>query len=129
MAIVVRYEGPSANGMRELVALPALIEGMGLAGDVALITDGRISGGTSGLNVSAVMPEAYRDGKIALLQDGDKIDIDLIKLKIAMDVNSKDLKTREKKHKPKDIVMTGLMLRYSKLVTTASEGCSYRKKF
>ncbi|MCL2861707.1 MAG: dihydroxy-acid dehydratase [Firmicutes bacterium] len=128
--VVVRYEGPAGGpGMRELVALPALIEGMGLADGVALITDGRVNGASNGMFISSVMPEAYRDGKIALVKDGDKIDIDLIKQKVQLDIPSKELSQRGKKHKPKDILTTGMLLRYSKLVTSAQDGCTYRKKF
>ncbi|MCL2255792.1 MAG: dihydroxy-acid dehydratase, partial [Firmicutes bacterium] len=109
--VVVRYEGPMGGpGMRELVSLPALIEGMGLSSTVALVTDGRVSGSSDGMFVSAVMPEAYRDGKIALVKDGDKIDIDLVKLKVQLDVPAKEISQRGKKHKPKDILTSGMLL-------------------
>ena len=129
-AVVIRYEGPKGGpGMREMLAPTAALSGMGLDKDVALITDGRFSGATRGLCVGHVCPEAASGGRIALIEDGDKIEIDILKGKLNADINAKDLKNREKKWKPKDSSPTGWLLRYSYLVTSADKGAVLKKKF
>jgi len=128
--VVVRYEGPIGGpGMREMLAPTAALCGMGLDKDVALITDGRFSGATRGMAVGHIAPEAAVGGKIALIQDGDKITIDINKGKIELEVNSKEMKNREKKWKPHDSNPTGWLLRYKYLVTSADKGAVLKKKF
>jgi len=121
--VVIRYEGPKGGpGMREMLGPTAALTGMGLGKDVALITDGRFSGATRGIAVGHICPEAAAGGKIAYINNGDKITIDLTKGSINVDVNAKDLAARMKKQKLKDISCSGYLLRYSKAVTNASKG-------
>ncbi|MCL2061006.1 MAG: dihydroxy-acid dehydratase [Firmicutes bacterium] len=129
-AVVIRYEGPKGGpGMREMLSPTAALTGMGLDKDVALITDGRFSGATRGLCVGHVSPEAADGGRIALIEDGDKIEIDITKGKLSVDINAKDLKLRERKWKPKDDQVSGWLLRYKYLVTGAETGAVLKKKF
>lgn len=128
--VVIRYEGPKGGpGMREMLSPTSALCGMGLDKDVALITDGRFSGATRGLAIGHVCPEAAVGGKIALIEDGDKIDIDIAKGKLSLDVNARELAKRAKKWKPKDSNPTGWLLRYGYLVTSANEGAVLKKKF
>lgn len=128
--VVIRYEGPKGGpGMREMLAPTSALSGMGLDGDVALITDGRFSGATRGLAIGHVCPEAAVGGKIGLIEDGDKIDIDITKGKLQLDVNSKELGKRLKKWKPVDKSTSGWLLRYGYLVTSANQGAVLKKKF
>lgn len=128
--VVIRYEGPVGGpGMREMLSPTSALSGMGLDKDVALITDGRFSGATRGMAIGHVCPEAALGGKIALIKDGDKIDIDIPKGKLSLDVNAKELATRAKKLKPHDSNPTGWLLRYSYLVTGANTGAVMKKKF
>ncbi|MDR2201234.1 MAG: dihydroxy-acid dehydratase [Clostridiales bacterium] len=129
-AVVIRYEGPVGGpGMREMLAPTAALAGMGLDKDVALITDGRFSGATRGLAIGHVCPEAAAGGKIALIKDGDKIEIDISKGKLNLDVNAKEMGIRAKKLKPKDSNPGGWLLRYANLVTGANTGAVMKKKF
>jgi dihydroxy-acid dehydratase len=129
-AVVIRYEGPVGGpGMREMLSPTAALSGMGLDGDVALITDGRFSGATRGLCIGHVCPEAAAGGRIAIIEDGDKITIDIAAGKMNVDIPAKELKTREKKWKPKDSSATGWLLRYRYLVTGANTGAVLKKKF
>ncbi|MCL2797779.1 MAG: dihydroxy-acid dehydratase [Firmicutes bacterium] len=130
-AMVIRYEGPKGGpGMREMLSATAALCGMGLDKDVALITDGRFSGATRGLCVGHVCPEAAAGGRIAYVEDGDPIVIDIPKGKLEVSINPKDLKMREKKWKPKDCTPSGgWLLRYSYLVTGADKGAVLKKKF
>ncbi len=122
--VVIRYEGPSAGpGMREMLAPTSAIVGMGLADDVALITDGRFSGGTRGPCIGHISPEAQACGPIAAIRDGDTIKIDIPKRKLDVAVSDEELKKRLSKwraHKPK--VTTGYLSRYAKLVSSADKG-------
>ena len=128
--VVIRYEGPVGGpGMREMLSPTSALSGMGLDKDVALITDGRFSGATRGLAIGHVCPEAAVGGKIALIKNGDKIDIDIPKGKLNLDVNAKELQSRAKKWKPKDSNPTGWLLRYANLVTSANHGATLKKKF
>jgi dihydroxy-acid dehydratase len=129
-AVIIRYEGPKGGpGMREMLAPTAALCGMGLDAHVALITDGRFSGASRGLCIGHICPEAADGGRIALVEDGDKIEIDILKGKLSVDINVKDLKAREKKWKPKDASPSGWLLRYSYLVTGANTGAVLKKKF
>lgn len=128
--VVIRYEGPKGGpGMREMLSPTSALVGMGLDSSVALITDGRFSGATRGAAIGHVAPEAADGGKIAIIQDGDKIKIDIPKGKLDLDVSGKEIATRLKKLRAKDSNPTGYLLRYSYLVTGAEKGAVMKKKF
>ncbi len=122
--LVIRYEGPKGGpGMREMLAPTSAIMGRGLGKEVALITDGRFSGGTHGLVVGHVTPEAAVGGPIALVKDGDLITIDAVKHTISVDLSAKELAKRRKAWKaPKARYTRGVLAKYAALVTSASEG-------
>lgn len=121
--VVIRNEGPSGGpGMREMLAVTAALVGQGLSDEVALITDGRFSGATHGFMVGHVVPEAAVGGPIALLQDGDQITIDVNQRRI--DVNA-DLQARRKDWQPcKPRYTKGVLAKYAKLVSSASQGAT-----
>lgn len=128
--VVIRYEGPQGGpGMREMLSPTSALVGMGLDKDVALITDGRFSGATRGAAIGHVAPEAAIGGKLALVKDGDKIEIDIPKGKLNLEINAKEMAARTKKWKPKDSNPTGWLLRYANLVTSADKGAILKKKF
>ncbi len=122
--IVVRYEGPKGGpGMREMLAVTSAIIGAGLGDSVALITDGRFSGGTHGFVVGHVAPEAAVRGPLAALQNGDMIEIDAKKLSIRVELSDKEIKARLKKLKPYfPKIRTGVLAKYSRLVSSAALG-------
>ena len=122
--LVIRYEGPRGGpGMREMLAPTSAIMGRGLGKEVALITDGRFSGGTHGLVVGHVTPEAAIGGPIALVKNGDLITIDAVKHTISVDVSAKELAKRRKAWKaPKPRYTRGVLAKYAALVNSASEG-------
>ena len=122
--IVIRYEGPKGGpGMQEMLAPTSALIGQGLGESVGLLTDGRFSGGTWGMVVGHVAPEAYVGGTIALVKEGDSITIDAKKRLIQLNVPAKELAARRKKWKaPKPRYTLGLMAKYMKLVSTASKG-------
>jgi len=122
--IVIRYEGPKGGpGMQEMLAPTSALIGQGLGESVGLVTDGRFSGGTWGMVVGHVAPEAYVGGTIALVKEGDSITIDAKKLLIQLNVSVKELAARRKKWKqPKPRYTRGLLAKYMKLVSTASKG-------
>jgi len=122
--IVIRYEGPKGGpGMQEMLAPTSALIGQGLGESVGLVTDGRFSGGTWGMVVGHVAPEAYVGGTIALVKEGDSITIDARKRLIRLNVSAKELATRKKKWKqPKPRYTRGLLAKYMKLVSTASKG-------
>lgn len=121
--IVIRYEGPKGGpGMREMLAPTSLLVGKGLGTKAALITDGRFSGGTRGICVGHICPEAANGGTIALIEDGDKIKIDINKRTLDLMVNEKTLAERRKKLKPYKIQQNGLLGKYAKTVSDASHG-------
>lgn len=128
--VVIRYEGPKGGpGMREMLSPTASLAGMGLDKDVALITDGRFSGATRGAAIGHICPEAAVGGKIALIQEGDIIDIDILKGKLELKVSAKDLAARAKKLRPKILEVSGYLHRYAELVTSAANGAVFKKKF
>ena len=128
--IVIRYEGPKGGpGMREMLYPSAALAGMGLAAKVALITDGRFSGATRGASIGHVCPEAAESGPIAAIQDKDVIEIDIPKGKLNVDLSPKDLKKRMDRWKPKDDSVSGYLLRYRAMVTSAAHGAVSKKKF
>ena len=122
--VVIRYEGPKGGpGMREMLSPTAAIVGMKLSDKVALITDGRFSGGTQGPCIGHISPEAAEGGPIAVIRNGDTIEIDIGKRKLELKVSKAELTKRMrsiKAHKPK--ITTGYLARYAKLVTSASTG-------
>jgi dihydroxy-acid dehydratase len=122
--IVIRYEGPKGGpGMQEMLAPTSALIGQGLGESVGLLTDGRFSGGTWGMVVGHVAPEAYVGGTIALVKEGDSITIDAKKHLIQLNVPAKELAARRKKWKaPKPRYTKGLLAKYMKLVSTASKG-------
>jgi dihydroxy-acid dehydratase len=122
--IVIRYEGPAGGpGMREMLAPTAAIVGMGLADSVALITDGRFSGGTKGPCIGHVSPEASAKGPIAILKDGDIITIDIPNRKLECDLTQKEIARRFKAWKPvPPKITTGYLARYSRMVKSADKG-------
>ena len=122
--IVIRYEGPKGGpGMQEMLAPTSALIGQGLGESVGLLTDGRFSGGTWGMVVGHVAPEAYIGGNIALVKEGDSITIDAKKRLLQLNVTAKELAARRKKWKaPKPRYTRGLLAKYMKLVSTASKG-------
>ena len=122
--VVIRYEGPRGSpGMPEMLSTTGAIYGQGLGEEVALITDGRFSGGTHGFSIGHVGPEAAVGGPIALLKDGDIIVIDTNKGELNVELSNDELNTRKKKWKPKDIeYTTGTLWKYSQSVGPAFEG-------
>jgi dihydroxy-acid dehydratase len=122
--IVIRYEGPKGGpGMREMLAPTAAIIGAGLGDSVGLITDGRFSGGTYGMVVGHVAPEAYVGGTIALVQEGDTISIDAEKLSLELEVSAAELATRRAQWQaPAPRYRTGVLGKYAKLVSSSSLG-------
>jgi dihydroxy-acid dehydratase len=123
--IVIRYIGPKGGpGMPEMLKPTSMIIGAGLGSDVALITDGRFSGGTHGFVVGHVTPEAYSGGPIGLLRDGDMITIDADSLSLSCEVSAAEMEARKKVWKNKDLSdLQGTLKKYNKLVSSASEGC------
>jgi dihydroxy-acid dehydratase len=123
--IVIRYIGPKGGpGMPEMLKPTSAIMGAGLGTSVALITDGRFSGGTHGFVVGHITPEAHVGGNIALVQDGDPIVIDAEKNLLDVKISKKELSARRKAWTPRPIPATnGILLKYSKTVSSASEGC------
>ena len=122
--IVIRYEGPRGGpGMREMLAPTSAVMGKGLGKDVALITDGRFSGGSHGFVIGHITPEAFNGGLLAIIKNGDKIVIDAEKREINLKVSDKEIKKRFKKwKKPKARYKKGVLAKYAKLVSSASEG-------
>lgn len=122
--MVIRSEGPKGGpGMREMLSPTSAIMGKGLGKDVALITDGRFSGGSHGLVVGHVTPEAFVGGPIALVKNGDVITIDAVKRSITLDVSDAELKRRRAAWKqPKPRYTRGALAKYAHLVNSASEG-------
>jgi dihydroxy-acid dehydratase len=122
--VIIRYEGPKGGpGMRETLAPTSAIAGAGLSESVALITDGRFSGGTRGPCIGHVSPEAAVGGPIALVRTGDKISIDIPGRKIELLVDPAELKERQESWKPPEPKFTGgVLARYRNSVTSASKG-------
>lgn len=121
--VVIRYEGPQGGpGMREMLSPTAAIAGMGLDKAVSLVTDGRFSGATRGAAIGHVAPEASQGGPIALVKDGDKIEIDILAGKLNLLVDEEELEERRKNVVVKENKFEGYLGRYAKLVSSASEG-------
>jgi dihydroxy-acid dehydratase len=122
--LVIRYEGPKgAPGMREMLSPTAAIMGAGLGNDVALVTDGRFSGGSHGFVVGHVTPEAFEGGPIAIVETGDKISIDAKKNEVTLNLSDKEIAARLKNwNKPAARYTRGVLAKYAATVTSASEG-------
>ena len=122
--IVIRWEGPKGGpGMREMLAVTGAIKGAGLGKDVLLLTDGRFSGGTTGLCIGHVAPEAANGGPIALVQDGDLIRLDMASKKLDLLVDDAELARRREQWKPKEQNLNfGVAGKYAKLVGSAAKG-------
>ena len=122
--VIIRYEGPKGGpGMPEMLAPTSAIMGMGLGSKVALITDGRFSGGTRGACIGHVSPEAAEGGTIAVIQNGDIISIDIPNKKLEVEISNEEIAERFKKLPPfEQKIKKGFLARYTKLVTSANTG-------
>jgi dihydroxy-acid dehydratase len=122
--IVIRYEGPKGGpGMREMLSPTSAVMGKGLGKDVALITDGRFSGGSHGFVVGHITPEAFEGGPIALIEDGDRITIDAETRQITVAVSDAELAERKSRWvRPESKYKRGVLAKYAKTVSSASEG-------
>jgi dihydroxy-acid dehydratase len=123
--VVIRYVGPrGAPGMPEMLKPTSLIMGAGLGKSVALITDGRFSGGSHGFVIGHVTPEAFDGGLLALVEDGDWIEIDVPRHEVNLLVEEKILALRRSGYRPRPLpVQNGVLYKYAKQVKTAAEGC------
>jgi dihydroxy-acid dehydratase len=126
--VVIRYEGPKGGpGMREMLSPTSALFGMGLGDKVALLTDGRFSGGTRGNCIGHIAPEAYEGGPIALVEDGDTIEYDVETRSLNLLVDQAELEERKKKWRcPGPKISTGYLAKYIKLVTSSSQGAVCR---
>ncbi|MEQ8152314.1 MAG: dihydroxy-acid dehydratase [Smithellaceae bacterium] len=126
--VVIRYEGPKGGpGMREMLSPTSAIVGMGLDKTVALLTDGRFSGGTQGAAIGHISPEAAEGGPIALVKEGDIIAIDIPAKILELKVSDKELEKRRKALKPfTPAITSGYLARYARLVTSASTGAVFK---
>jgi dihydroxy-acid dehydratase len=122
--VLIRYEGPRGGpGMREMLAVTAAIKGAGLGKDVLLLTDGRFSGGTTGLCVGHVAPEAADGGPIALVQDGDRVRLDVEHGRLDLLVDEAEMERRRAAWSPAEPqYRTGVLAKYARLVGSASTG-------
>lgn len=122
--IVIRYEGPKGGpGMREMLSPTSAVMGKGLGKEVALITDGRFSGGSHGFVVGHITPEAFEGGPIALIEDGDRIVIDAETRQITVEVAAAELARRKTTWlRPEARYKRGVLAKYAKTVSSASEG-------
>jgi dihydroxy-acid dehydratase len=119
--VVIRYEGPKGGpGMREMLAVTGALVGQGISESIALITDGRFSGATHGLMVGHIAPEAAAGGPIGLIRDGDTITLDVRARRLDVDANLDERRGQWKPHAPR--YATGVMAKYARLVSSASEG-------
>jgi dihydroxy-acid dehydratase len=123
--IVIRYEGPKGGpGMREMLAPTSAIVGVGRDRDVALLTDGRFSGGSRGAAIGHISPEAAEGGPIAVVKNGDQIEIDIPGRKLNLLISKEELKRRLSKWKPPKKKLRGYLKRYARLVTSANTGAT-----
>jgi dihydroxy-acid dehydratase len=126
--VVIRYEGPKGGpGMREMLSPTSAIAGMGLSKSVALITDGRFSGGTRGPCIGHISPEALAGGPIGLIEEGDIISVDITNRKLDLKVGEEELarRKREWKPNPSEVDARSYLARYRRLVTSASTGAVF----
>jgi len=129
--IIIRYEGPKGGpGMREMLSPTSAVAGMGLDKDVALITDGRFSGATRGASIGHVSPEAAEGGPIAIVRDGDIIDIDIPAGKLDVRLSDEEIKARLSQWRaPEPRVKKGYLARYARLVTSGDKGAVLKDEF
>jgi dihydroxy-acid dehydratase len=122
--IIIRNEGPTGGpGMREMLAVSSALSGMGISGEVALITDGRFSGATHGFSVGHVAPEAFHRGPIAAVHEGDIVTIDVDDRRLSVDLTDEQIAERCAAYEPVlSPDATGVLAKYAKLVGSASEG-------
>ncbi|MEW6163037.1 MAG: dihydroxy-acid dehydratase [Nitrospirota bacterium] len=122
--VVIRYEGPKGGpGMREMLSPTSAIVGMGLSDSVALVTDGRFSGGTRGPCIGHISPEAMEGGPLAIVRNGDRIRVDIPRRKIDLILSDKDIKERLSNWRPPDPkIKKGYLSRYAKMVSSAGKG-------
>jgi dihydroxy-acid dehydratase len=124
--IVIRYEGPKGGpGMREMLAPTSAIVGIGRDRDVALLTDGRFSGGSRGAAIGHISPEAAEGGPIAVVHDGDMIEIDIPGKKLNLLISEEELKKRLSQWRPRQKKLKGYLKRYAKLVQSANTGATF----
>jgi dihydroxy-acid dehydratase len=123
--VVIRYEGPKGGpGMPEMLTPTSAIMGAGLGKDVAMLTDGRFSGGSHGFIIGHITPEAQEGGPIALIRDGDRITIDATTCELNVDLSEKELADRRRAWTaPAPKATSGVLGKYVRLVRSASEGC------
>jgi len=122
--VVIRYEGPMGGpGMREMLTPTSAIAGMQLDANVALITDGRFSGGTRGAAIGHISPEAMQKGPIAIVNEGDIISIDIPNKKVILNVDDREIENRLSDWTaPKPKITSGYMARYARMVSSADNG-------
>jgi len=121
--VVIRYEGPKGGpGMREMLSPTSAIIGMGLGAKVALLTDGRFSGGTQGACIGHISPEAAEGGPIALVEEGDLIEIDLPSRRLEIKVSEEELERRRKRWRPPQKKLKGVLKKYYSLVKSGAQG-------
>jgi dihydroxy-acid dehydratase len=122
--VVIRYEGPKGGpGMREMLSPTSALIGLGLGDSVGLITDGRFSGGTYGMVVGHVAPEAAVGGNLALLEEGDNVTIDADQRQLSVDLSDEELASRRSRWTPPEKNgLRGVIQKYAKLVSSASRG-------
>ena len=121
--VVIRYEGPRGGpGMREMLAVTGAIKGAGLSKDVLLVTDGRFSGGTTGMSIAHVAPEAAHGGPIALVRDGDRVTLDVARRELNLQVDAEELERRRQEWKVLERPLRGVLAKYARLVGSAAEG-------
>ena len=126
--VIIRYEGPKGGpGMREMLAPTSAIVGVGRDRDVALLTDGRFSGGSRGAAIGHISPEAAEGGPIAVVRNGDQIEIDIPGRKLNLLISSEELKKRLSKWKPPKKELKGYLKRYARLVTSANTGATFEE--
>lgn len=126
--VIIRYEGPKGGpGMREMLSPTSAIAGMGLDTSVALLTDGRFSGGTRGAAIGHISPEAAEGGNIALVKEGDRIAINIPERTLILKVDEEELNRRKQEWQPKPPqILSGYLARYARLVTSASTGAIFK---
>jgi dihydroxy-acid dehydratase len=129
--LVIRYEGPKGGpGMREMLTPTSAIVGMGLGNDVALITDGRFSGGTKGAAIGHVSPEAADGGLIAVVEEGDAIEINIPAKRLNLKVSEQEIERRRKEWRPPEPkIKEGYVYRYSKIVSSGARGAVFKEEF
>jgi dihydroxy-acid dehydratase len=126
--VVIRYEGPKGGpGMREMLAPTSAIVGVGRDRDVALLTDGRFSGGSRGAAIGHISPEAAEGGPIAAVKEGDVIEIDIPGKKLNVTLSDEELKRRLSQWKPPRKELKGYLKRYARLVQSASTGATFEE--